>query len=141
MSKATRTEIVVLLTPTREGNACEHIRQFHDGTQVSVRMDDGELLELLRGHSGTMSGMCYVASAVQYFLRCGARDSSHATQRGRYHPRGHRTARRGDREGGVNTPGTPTESGVGMLYADDAAVVSRSPDGLVRMLNAIVRVY
>ena len=30
---------------------------------------------------------------------------------------------------------------MGILYADDAAVVSRSPDGLVRMLNAIVRAF
>ena len=59
--------------PGRPSVMIDVIRQFHDGMRARVRMDDGELLGMVRRHTGTPARMCAVTIAVQHILCSGDR--------------------------------------------------------------------
>ena len=89
------------------------IRQFHDGMQAQVRMDDGGTLGLVRGYAGIETRMCAISATVQHFLGIGDRDRSCAFQRGRHDPKGSGVSRRRGWGGGGDTVRTCAEGGLG----------------------------
>ena len=117
------------------------IRQFHDGMRACVRMDDGECSESFNVEQGLRQG-CVLApllfniffSAMLYIaLQRFSKDADILADL-------------------VHLEETPTMMGPeealakvqraiwGMLYADDAGIVSRSPHGLAKMMAIIVEV-
>ena len=120
------------------------IRQFHDGMRACVRLDDGECSEWFPVEQGLRQG-CVLApllfniffAAVTHmaFTRFKAdRDIMDALVGLR--------EKTGTGKRGATTAGeaAPAMSLWGMLYADDAAVVSQSPEQLSKMMVVIVTV-
>ena len=117
------------------------IRQLHDGMQAQVRMDDGELSEWFEVTQGFGQGCVlspllfniFFAAAIEVVLVRFREDDT--TLKDLVYL---------DEEAGVVT-GTPLDrvrrAVWGMLYADDAGVVSRSQEGLTRMMITIVEVF
>ena len=96
---------------------------------------------MVRGQTGTPARMCAVTIAVQHLLCSGDRGGTTTFQRRRHHSRepGISRQRKWGRTG-RDTAGSGAEGSMGMLYADDAGIVSRSPAGLARMMTVIVEV-
>ena len=117
------------------------IRQFHDGMQAQVRMDDGELLDWFEVTQGLRRGcvlspllfnIFFVAATEVVLVRFSEDDT--ILKNLVYLE-----------EEAVVGAGTPLERARravwGMLYANDAGVVSRSQEGLTRMMTTIVDVF
>ena len=98
------------------------IRQFHDGMRARVRMDDGELSEWFEVTQGLRQGCVlspllfniFFAAVVEVVLQ--------------------RFSEGGNEGGPDETLLDRVRRAVwGMLYANDAGIVSRSPAGLAKM--------
>ena len=117
------------------------IRQFHDGMQAQVRMDDGELSDWFEVTQGLRQGYVlspllfniFFAAATEVILVRFSEDDTILKDLVYL-----------DEEAGVGAE-TPLERARravwGMFYADDASVVSRSQEGLARMMTTIVEVF
>ena len=121
------------------------IRNFHDGMRARVRMDSGLFSEWFDVH------MPRPKARVQPRPIAVVRWDAHGLCRGiRGGPKGdggHGDGWEGSscaqEEGGGGKAGTvvvTAEALWGMLYADDAGIVSRSPESLEKMMSVIVRV-
>ena len=117
------------------------IRQFHDGMQAKVRMDDGELSDWFEVTQGLRQGCVlspllfniFSAAAIEVVLVCFSEDDTILKDLVYL-----------EEKAGVGA-GTSLERARravwGMLYADDAGVVSKSQEGLTRMMTLIVEVF
>ena len=118
------------------------IRQFHDGIRVRVRMDDGELSEWLEVTQGLQQGCVlsplllniFFAAVMEVVLQRFSEDGTILENLVFLD------------EGSGGGPdetllGRVRRAIWGMLYADDAGIVSRSPAGLARMMTVIVEEF
>ncbi|CAM9955242.1 unnamed protein product [Sphacelaria rigidula] len=117
------------------------IRQFHDGMKARVRMDNGGLSEWFEVTQRLRQGFVlspllfnvFLAAALEVVLVRFSEDDI-ILEDVVYLD-----------EETVRETETPLERARravwGMLHADDAAVVSRSPNGLARMMSVIVLVF
>ena len=114
------------------------IRQFHDGMQARVRMDDRELSDWFKVTQGLRQGcaLCsllfnifFAAATEVVFVRFSEDDTIL------------KDLVYLEEEAGAGA-GTPLERARravwGMLYADNAGVVSRSQEGLTRIMTTII---
>ena len=113
------------------------IRQFHDGMRARVRMDDGELSEW--SSQGLWQGCVLSPLPFNVFFEAAgdaiiARLSEDEIIRGR-----------GDTKDAGDRPVARVErvrkAVWGMLYSDDAGVVSRPAEGLAGMMTLVVEVF
>lgn len=119
------------------------IRQFHDGMRARVRMDDGELSEWFLVTQGLRQGCVlssllfniFFAAAVEVIIARFSEDKVILEDLVYLQEDTAATAEK-------KTPLERVEAAVwGMLYADDAGVVSRSAEGLARMMTVVVEVF
>ena len=117
------------------------IRHFHDGMRNRVRMDDGELSHWFQVTEGLRQGCVlsplpfniFFAAAIEVVLAQFSEDEM--ILRDLLY-----LAEDADRIG--KTPVEMVRMAVlGMLYADDAGVVSRSAEGLARLMTVVVEVF
>ena len=118
------------------------IRQFHDGMRARVRMDDGELSEWFEVTQGLRQGCVlspllfhiFFAAVIEVVLQRFSEDDTILENLVFLD------------EGSGGGPDETLRDRVrravwGMLYADDAGIVSRSPAGLAKMMTVIVEVF
>ena len=118
------------------------IRQFHDGMQAQVRMDDGELSDWFEITQGLRQG--YVLSPLLFNILFAA-----ATEVAFVRFSEDDTILRDlvylEEEAGVGAETLLERARRAvweiMFYADDAGVASRSQEGLARMMTTIVEVF
>ena len=97
---------------------------------------------MVRGHTGAPARMCAVTITVQHLLCSGDRSGTTTFQRRRHHSREPGNLDEGSGGGLDETLLDRVRRAVwGMLYADDAGIVSRSPAGLARMMTVIVEIF
>ena len=122
-------------------NMISVIRQLHDSMRASVRLDDRVSSRWFAVEQGLRQG-CARASPVQHLFRGGYKQRGlHAFQGGQRHDgrfgapgeeKG--VGGRGEATAGESVRVTPLW---GMHYADDAGVVSQSPEQLRKMMGVI----
>ena len=118
------------------------IRQFHDGMQACVRLDDRVCSRWLAGEQGLCQGFVLAPLLFNIFFAAVINLVSTRFKANKrimdalVHPRKKGGAgRRGEATVGESALVTPLW---GMLYADDAGVVSQSPEQLRKMIGVIV---
>ena len=126
------------------------IRQFHDGMKACVRLDDGESSDKYDVGQGLRQGCVLAALLFNMFFTAVLRVAEKrfladpaTTDNGVQVQRKEEGEKKGtSRTGKVDARrGEETEEVQilwGMLYADDAGIVSRSSKGLERMMTVIV---
>ena len=116
------------------------IRQFHDGMRARVRMDDGELSEWFEATQGLQQGcvlsplLFSIFSVIEVVLQRFSEDDTILESLVFLD------------EGSGGGPDETLLDRVrravwGMMYADDAGIVSRSPAGLARIMTVIMEVF
>ena len=117
------------------------IRQFRDGMRARVRIDDGELSEWFEVTQGLRQGCVlppllfnFFAAVMEVVLQRFSEDDTILENLVFLD------------EGSGGGPDETLLDRVrravwGIMYADDAGIVSRSPAGLARMMTAIVEVF
>ena len=125
------------------------IRQFHDGMQACVQLDDGECSDKFDVGQGLRQG-CVLAPllfnmfftavlrvAEKRFLAAAITDNMMQLQR-KEEGEKKGTSCTGKVDGRRGKEGDEVRRLWGTLYADDAGIVSRSSEGLERMMTVIV---
>ena len=126
------------------------IRQFHDGMQACVRLDDGECSNKFDVGQGLRQG-CVLAPMLfnmfftavlsvaekRFLADAGITDNIVQLQR-KKEGENRGTSRTGEVDGRRGKEGEGVQRLWGMLYADDAGIVSRSSERLERMMTAIM---
>ncbi|CAB1119488.1 unnamed protein product [Ectocarpus sp. CCAP 1310/34] len=116
------------------------IRQFHDGMRARVRMDDGEFSARLWVTQCLRQG-CALSPLLSNIF-CAAVIEVVAIRFSEDDVILQNLVYLEETGAGARTPLNRVRRAVwGMLYADDAGVVSRSPEGLARMMTVIVEVF
>ena len=126
------------------------IRQFHDGMQACVRLDDVECSDKFDVGQGLRQG-CVLAPllfnmfftavlrvAEKRFLADAAITDNMVQLQRKEEGENKSTSRTGKVDGRRGKEGEEVQRLWGMLYADNAGVVSRSSEGLERMMTVIV---
>ena len=126
------------------------IRQFHDGMQACVRLNDGGCSDKFDVGQGLRLGCVLVPLLFNMFFTAVLRvaekrflddaaitDNMVQLQR-KKEGKKKVTSRTGEVDGRRGKEGEGVQRLWGMLYADDAGIVSRSSEGLERMMTAIV---
>ena len=120
----------------------EVIRQFHDGMRTRVRSDDGQCSELFEVAQGLRQGCVpspllfkvFFAATLRVVLERFSKDAGILADLIRLHEQPSKV--------GPETAVECVRRAIwGMLYADDACIVSRSPRGLGRMMAVFVEVF
>ena len=126
------------------------IRQFHDGMQACVRLDDGECPDKFDVGQGLRQG-CVLAPllfnmfftallrvAEKRFLADAAITDNMVQRQRKEEGEKKGTSRTRKADGRRGKEGEDVQRLWGTLYADDAGIVSRSSEGLERMMAVIV---
>ena len=124
-------------------NMISVIRQFHDGMRACVWLDDGVCSGWSAVEQGLRRGCVLAHLSVQHLLRGDYKRGRHAFQGGQRH---HGRFGAPEEESGVRGAGGGATGGEpalamslwDMVYADDAGVVSQSPEQLGKMMGVIV---
>ena len=120
------------------------IRQFHDGMRACVRVDDRVCSRWFAVEQGLRQGCVLAPLLFNIFFASviNVASTRFKADKGTMDALVHLRKKRGERGRGEATAGesvlaTPLR---GMLYADDAGVVSQSPEQLRKMMGVIVAV-
>ena len=126
------------------------IREFHDGIQACVRLDDGECSDKFDVGQG-LRQRCVLAPlqfnmfftavlrvAAKRFLADEAITENMVQLQRKEGGEKKGTSRAGEVDGRRGKKGEEVQRLWGMLYADDAGIVSRSSERLERMVTVIV---
>ncbi|CAB1103436.1 unnamed protein product [Ectocarpus sp. CCAP 1310/34] len=117
------------------------IRQFHDGMRVRVRVDDGEFSAWFWVTEGLRQG-CVLSSLLFNIFFAAVIDAVAIRFSEDDVILQNLVYLEEETGAGARTPLDRVRRAVwGMLYADDAGVVSRSAEGLARMMTVIVEVF
>ena len=123
-------------------NMISVIRQFHEGMRACVRLDDRVCSRWFAVEQGLRQGCVLAPLLFNIFFAAVINVAStrfkadEGIMDALVHPRKKRRAGgRGEETAGESVLATPLW---GMLYADDAGVVSRSPEQLRKMMEVIV---
>ena len=132
----------VLARPGVPQNLVSVIRQFHDGMRTCVRLDDRVCSRWLAVKQGLRQGCVLALILFNIFFAAVINVASTRSKADKgiidalVHLRKKRGAgRRGEATAGKSVLSTPLW---GMLYADDAGVVSELPERLRKMMRVIV---
>ena len=120
----------------------EMIRQFHDRMRACVRTDGRSMLRVVRGGAEAPSGMRSFPAAVQRLLR-----SDNPVALEKFSDDAYILAdlvhlqEQPSKVGPKTALGNVPRTYWGILYTNEACIVSRSPRGLERMMAAFVEVF
>ncbi|CAB1107589.1 unnamed protein product [Ectocarpus sp. CCAP 1310/34] len=124
------------------------IRHFHEGMRARVRTDDGQYSEWFDVGQGLRQGCnlapllfnLFFAAMLMVAVAEFDKDPKVTADMVKIGTQVEYTGKKGRSAGKKTTVVTDAEALWAMLYADDAAIVSRSPESLEKMMSVIVRV-